>query len=142
MFPEYLRDVLAGGDEVAFRDRGPQLSRGSRALKLWLSVHAFGLDAFRAAIARGIELAERAQAAIERPPNLEVVTPAQLGIVTFAPAERRRGRARRARRRRRLRRTELDRPARAVPCCACARSTRAPPTRTSTRTVARISQLA
>ena len=85
MFPEYLRDV--GGPEVSFRDRGPQLSRGSRALKLWLSVHAFGLDAFRAAIARGIELAERAQRAIEAAPNLEVVTPAQLGIVTFAPLE-------------------------------------------------------
>jgi glutamate/tyrosine decarboxylase-like PLP-dependent enzyme len=81
MSPEYLRDVLAG--EVDFRDRGPQLTRGTRALKLWLSLQAFGLDAFRAAIARGIALAERAQQRIEEAGGLELVTPAQLGIVTF-----------------------------------------------------------
>ena len=83
MFPEYLRDVGVGEEEVAFRDRGPQLSRGSRALKLWLSVQTFGVDAFRAGVQHGIDLAERAQQAIERTPGLEVVTPAQLGIVTF-----------------------------------------------------------
>ena len=84
MFPEYLRDTGAGGEtEVAFRDRGPQLTRGSRALKLWLSLHVFGLDAFRAAIDRGIDIAERAQELIEATPGFEIVTPAQLGIVTF-----------------------------------------------------------
>jgi aromatic-L-amino-acid decarboxylase len=83
MFPEYLRDVGVQGDEVAFRDRGPQLTRGSRALKLWLSVQVFGLDAFRAGIDRGIDLAERAQAQIEATPGFAVVTPAQLAIVTF-----------------------------------------------------------
>ena len=81
MSPEYLRDVATG--EVNFRDRGPQLTRGSRALKLWLSIQTFGTDAFRAGVARGIELAERAQRAIEATPGLEVVTPAQLGIVCF-----------------------------------------------------------
>lgn len=85
MSPEYLRDV--GGDEVHFRDRGPQLTRGSRALKLWLSVQVFGLDAFRAAVARGIALAEVAQREIEATPGLEIVTPAQLGIVTFSAGD-------------------------------------------------------
>jgi glutamate/tyrosine decarboxylase-like PLP-dependent enzyme len=83
MFPEYLRDVGAGeGEEVAMRDRGPQLSRGSRALKLWLSMQVFGLDAFRAGIARGMELAERAEELL-RERGFEIVTPAQLAIVTF-----------------------------------------------------------
>jgi glutamate/tyrosine decarboxylase-like PLP-dependent enzyme len=81
MSPEYLTDVSDGG--VNFRDRGPQLSRGSRAIKLWLSLQAFGVDAFRDAVGRGIEVAERAQRRIEEAPDLEVVTPAQLGIVTF-----------------------------------------------------------
>jgi glutamate/tyrosine decarboxylase-like PLP-dependent enzyme len=45
-------------------------------------VHTFGLDAFRAAIARGIANAERAQRAVERHPDLEIVTAAQLGVVT------------------------------------------------------------
>ena len=87
MFPEYLRDTFGSDDRVNLRERGPQLSRGSRALKLWLSLHAFGLDAFRAAIDRVQDLAERAQRAVEATDNLEVVTPAQLGIVTFAPRE-------------------------------------------------------
>jgi glutamate/tyrosine decarboxylase-like PLP-dependent enzyme len=38
----------------------------------------------RAAVARGIELAEHAQRIVSEDPRLEVVTPAQLGIVTFA----------------------------------------------------------
>jgi glutamate/tyrosine decarboxylase-like PLP-dependent enzyme len=83
MFPEYLRDVGVAGDEVAFRDRGPQLSRGSRAIKLWLSLQVFGVDAFRAAVDRGIDLAERAQERIAATPGFEVVTPASLGIVCF-----------------------------------------------------------
>ena len=84
MFPEYLHDVGAGeGEEVAFRDRGPQLTRTSRALKLWLSLQVFGLDAFRAAIDRGIDNAEIAQRALAATPGFEIVTPAALGIVTF-----------------------------------------------------------
>jgi len=87
MFPEYLRDIGSGeGDEVAFRDRGPQLSRGSRAVKLWLSMQVFGLTAFRAAIDRGIDLAEHAERVIERTPAFAIVTPASLGIVTFRVA--------------------------------------------------------
>ena len=86
IFGDYLRDVAGVmGDEVNFRDRGPQLSRGSRALKLWLSLQVFGLDAFVAAVDRVLDNAERAQRAIEASDVLELVTPAQLGIVTFAP---------------------------------------------------------
>ena len=56
---EYLRDTFGG--EVNFRDRGVQLTRGVRALKLWLSVEVFGLDAFRTAVAHGVALAEHAE---------------------------------------------------------------------------------
>ena len=55
----YLRDTKGG--VVEFRERGPQLTRSSRALKLWLSLQVFGLDAFKAAIATGIALAEHAE---------------------------------------------------------------------------------
>jgi glutamate/tyrosine decarboxylase-like PLP-dependent enzyme len=87
MYPEYLRDTVAEGEQVNFRERGPQLSRGSRALKVWLSLQAFGLDAFRAAIDRCLDLAEHAERAVEASERLEVVTRAQLGIVTFAPVD-------------------------------------------------------
>ena len=60
----YLRDTDSG--IVELRERGPQLTRGARALKLWLSLRVFGLDAFRAAIARSIALAEHAEATLER----------------------------------------------------------------------------
>jgi glutamate/tyrosine decarboxylase-like PLP-dependent enzyme len=80
----YLRDTRGG--VVEFRERGLQVTRGSRALKLWLSLNVYGLDAFRAAIARGIALAEYAEAQLRERPGWEVVSPAQLGIVCFKRA--------------------------------------------------------
>jgi len=77
----YLRDTMGG--EVNFRDRSVQLTRGGRALKLWLSIRVFGLAAFRDAIARGIALAEHAEALLRERPGWEVVSPAQLAIVCF-----------------------------------------------------------
>jgi glutamate/tyrosine decarboxylase-like PLP-dependent enzyme len=80
----YLRDTRGGA--VEFRERGPQLTRGSRALKLWLSLRVFGLDAFRAAIARGIALAEHAEALLRERDGWDVVAPARLAIVCFRRA--------------------------------------------------------
>jgi aromatic-L-amino-acid/L-tryptophan decarboxylase len=77
----YLRDTLGG--EVNFRDRSVQLTRGGRALKLWLSIRVFGLAAFRDAIAHGIALAEHAEAVLRDRPGWEVVSPAQLAVVCF-----------------------------------------------------------
>jgi glutamate/tyrosine decarboxylase-like PLP-dependent enzyme len=71
------------GGEVNFRDRSVQLTRGGRALKLWLSIRVFGLAAFRDAVARGIALAEHAERLLRERPGWEVVTPAQLAIVCF-----------------------------------------------------------
>ncbi len=84
--PEYLQDVHTAVDpkgEVNLGDYGIQLSRSFRALKLWMSLKVFGLDAFRAAIDRGISNAERAEELLRATDCFEVVTPAQLGIVTF-----------------------------------------------------------
>ncbi len=107
----YLRDTQSG--KVEFRDRGPQLSRGARALKLWLSLNVFGLDAFRAAIATGVALAEHAEGVLLQRGGWEVVSPATLGdrllppLRSRRPADRRDG-ARHGRRR--LRRAEHDDP--------------------------------
>ena len=60
--PDYLDGSSAHGPgEVNLADRGLQLSRGFRALKVWVSVQTFGLAAFRAAIQRNLELAELAE---------------------------------------------------------------------------------
>lgn len=83
MRPEYLADVRQGQGEVNFGDRSPELTRRSRALKLWLMFRTYGAERLSSAIARGIALAEHAQRRLESGQGWEVVTPAQLGIVTF-----------------------------------------------------------
>jgi glutamate/tyrosine decarboxylase-like PLP-dependent enzyme len=83
IMPEYLADVHRNVAEVNPCDYGIQLTRSFRALKLWMSVQYFGLDAFRAAMERGFELAEFAEAKLRTMPRWEIVTPAHMGIVTF-----------------------------------------------------------
>ncbi len=84
MTPEYLIDVTGRGGEVDLRDRSLELSRRARGLKLWLTLRTHGLDRIGAAIARGIELAEEAERLLRADARWEVVTPAQIGVVTFA----------------------------------------------------------
>jgi aromatic-L-amino-acid decarboxylase len=83
MVREYTRDVERSEEEVNLQDCGIQMTRGFRALKLWMSLRVFGLDAFREGIARGMALAELAETALRDLPRWEIVTPAQLGILTF-----------------------------------------------------------
>jgi aromatic-L-amino-acid decarboxylase len=85
--PEYLRDVHRFAEEVNFCDHGLQLTRGFRALKLWMSLKTFGLAAYRQAIEHGFHLAEAAETALRRSGAWEIVTPAQMAIVTFRHRE-------------------------------------------------------
>ena len=87
MNPDYLVDVTGEDEEVDLRDRGPELTRRARGAKLWLSLRVYGLRRLAAAIEHGIALAQYAQHQVEDDPAWEVVTPAQLGIVTFARRE-------------------------------------------------------
>jgi glutamate/tyrosine decarboxylase-like PLP-dependent enzyme len=82
--PDYLRDNAAHENaEVNFADRGLQLTRGARALKIWLSISFFGAAAFREAIDRCLDLAVLAEEHVRARPELELVSPASLGIVCF-----------------------------------------------------------
>jgi glutamate/tyrosine decarboxylase-like PLP-dependent enzyme len=80
--PEYLTDVRAREHEVNFADLGEQLTRSSHALKVWLSVSYYGVDAIAAAVTAGIRRAEYAEARL-RSHGFEILSPAQLGIVCF-----------------------------------------------------------
>jgi len=80
---DYLRDAEADEGVVNFADYGLQLSRTSRAFKLWLSLATFGLDAFREAIDRTLDLAELARGRIDASETLELVAPPSLSIVCF-----------------------------------------------------------
>jgi aromatic-L-amino-acid decarboxylase len=82
LHPEYLADVTGEGADVNFFDRGVQLTRGFRALKLWMTIKVYGLAAVRAGVEHGIRTAERAETLLGAA-GWEIVTPAQLGIVSF-----------------------------------------------------------
>ena len=71
------------GEELNFMYQGIQLTRYFRALKFWMSLKVFGLGAMRRAIERGFELAELAESLLRDAGNWEIVTPAQMAIVTF-----------------------------------------------------------
>jgi hypothetical protein len=81
--PDYLKDAVVEAGEVNFCDLGLQLSRGSRALKIWLSIQYFGLDAFRGAIDRCFDLALHAERYVGERPELELMSPASLSIICF-----------------------------------------------------------
>ncbi len=68
---------------VNFADRGFQLTRSARALKVWLSIQTFGLDAFRETIDRCLDLAIHAEQRIRDSAVLELLSPATLGVVCF-----------------------------------------------------------
>ncbi|MGB0388830.1 MAG: pyridoxal phosphate-dependent decarboxylase family protein [Ardenticatenaceae bacterium] len=89
MSAELFRDVERINAKIDFKDYGIQLSRGFKALKLWLSLKTFGVESFRQAVAKGLNAAKLAEELLRATPNWQIVSPAQLGIITFryAPPE-------------------------------------------------------
>lgn len=83
LMPEYMRDVHRNTAETNLADHGIQLSRGFRALKVWLSMNTFGLAAFREAVTHGFELAEFAERELRTRRDCEILSPAEMGIVAF-----------------------------------------------------------
>ncbi|WP_299276220.1 aspartate aminotransferase family protein [uncultured Psychroserpens sp.] len=81
--PEYLRDVEGNTSEINFYDHGIQLTRRFRALKFYMSMKTFGLDAFRNAITYSINLAELTESHLRKSPNWEVISPATLAVINF-----------------------------------------------------------
>jgi glutamate/tyrosine decarboxylase-like PLP-dependent enzyme len=78
-----MRDTDAAGDQFNYRDMGLQVTRGFKAFKLWLSLHVYGVDTFRSAVDKGLQLARYAQRYVESRDVWELVTPASLGVLTF-----------------------------------------------------------
>src|SRR6202158_777964 len=67
----------------AFFEESIELSRRCRALKLWLSLRYHGLAAFRAAIQKDLDCAQRLAAAVTNTPSLELLAPVELSAVCF-----------------------------------------------------------
>jgi glutamate/tyrosine decarboxylase-like PLP-dependent enzyme len=64
-------------------DLGPELSRGFRALKVWMTIKAFGANRLGDVAERSCLLARRFAAAIDNEPLLERTAPVRLNIVCF-----------------------------------------------------------
>ena len=78
---DILQDTIWGKNHPNIADRGLQLSRSFRALKVWMSIQTFGMAAFRRAVSKGMELAARAEAYVRESAMLELLTPVSLSIV-------------------------------------------------------------
>ena len=80
---DILQDTIWGANHPNFSDRGLQLSRSVRALKVWMSVQTFGMEAFRQAVSKGMALATQAEEYVRESQLLETLNPTSLGIVCF-----------------------------------------------------------
>ncbi|MXW15928.1 MAG: aminotransferase class I/II-fold pyridoxal phosphate-dependent enzyme [Rhodothermaceae bacterium] len=80
---DILQDTIWGAGHPNFSDRGLQLSRSVRALKIWMSVQTFGMAAFRNAQLHGMELAHRIEKYVEESIVLEMLASVALGIACF-----------------------------------------------------------
>jgi aromatic-L-amino-acid/L-tryptophan decarboxylase len=80
---DYLQDTKLGLEHVNFADRGYQLTRSFRALKVWMSIQTFGLARFRAAIAGAVQLAESAGDLVATTAGLELLSAPSLGVLCF-----------------------------------------------------------
>ena len=81
----YLNKLEGGiaNAPVAFSDYGPQLSRGFRALKVWLNFKAYGVDKFARLIAQNLRQAQYLKERVEAAPELELLAPVPLNVVNF-----------------------------------------------------------
>jgi glutamate/tyrosine decarboxylase-like PLP-dependent enzyme len=81
----YLRRDTRGlaGGELWPCDLGPDLSRGFRALKVWLTLSVYGADAIGAVVQQTCDLAQHLAARIDAEPDLERLAPVALNIVCF-----------------------------------------------------------
>lgn len=85
LIPEYLakntRGVASGSDW--FSEFGPQLTRGFRALKIWMSLQEHGAQKFGRMIARNVEQAQYLGKLVSAHPDMELVAPIGMDIVCF-----------------------------------------------------------
>ena len=73
------RGIAQGSDW--FSDRGIQLTRGFRALKIWMSLKEHGVDKYTRLIEQNVEQARYVDALVRAEEDLELLAPTALNIV-------------------------------------------------------------
>jgi len=79
------RGVLS--EPLEFAELGLQLSRGFRALKVWVSLQTHGVDRIGRVIAQNVAQARRLAELIAAEPRLELLAPVNLNVVCFRYVE-------------------------------------------------------
>ena len=84
-FPEYLASDPESPfpGPAWFAERGPELSRGFKALKVFMGMLRHGRAGYAAAIERDVALARFLSDEVDRRPGLERLAPTTLSIVNF-----------------------------------------------------------
>jgi aromatic-L-amino-acid/L-tryptophan decarboxylase len=75
------RGILAGG--LPYADRGIELTRGFKALKLWMSLKAHGVSTFAGLIEQNMEQSIYLEQRVVAEAELELLTPRTMNIVCF-----------------------------------------------------------
>lgn len=85
MHADYLaheeRGAAAGA--VWFSDYGVELSRGFKALKIWMSIKEHGIKKFGRLVTQNVEQVQYLKALVLSNPKLELMAPAPLNILCF-----------------------------------------------------------
>jgi glutamate/tyrosine decarboxylase-like PLP-dependent enzyme len=81
--PEYLRDIEGNESEINFYDYGIQLTRRFRALKFYMSIKTFGLNAFKEAVQYSVDLTESLEDKLRKSAKWEIISPATLAVINF-----------------------------------------------------------
>ena len=80
----YLRDALVEtGAGVDLLEYGPQMSRGFRALKVWMTLRSFGAAGLRALVDKNVSLARRLHAHVAEHPDFEALHAPSLYLLSF-----------------------------------------------------------
>ncbi|MHA2306371.1 MAG: pyridoxal phosphate-dependent decarboxylase family protein, partial [Candidatus Hodarchaeales archaeon] len=83
--PDYLAQQTRGtaSGDLNFSDFGLQLSRGDRALKIWMSIKEHGIKKYGRLIEQNIQQARYITELIKKQKNLELLAPTSMNIVNF-----------------------------------------------------------
>ena len=79
----YLPDPIEGDDFWDFADLGPELSRPTRGLRLWLPLKMHGVGAFRDALDEKLDLAQDAAERVGALPHVRMIAGPELSLFAF-----------------------------------------------------------
>lgn len=85
MTASYLTGMKRGVavDNTLFADRGIELTRSFKALKVWMCLKAYGVKAFADIIEQNVEQVQYLKSLVEKHPELEMLAPAPMNVLCF-----------------------------------------------------------